>query len=111
MLHAYSTPPSRSRSQSHGAPAAVVLHTAARSPSSHADEKNTIEAPIEESLQARIERLGHDRPSTFTTRWSEISFAFSIIMSQFLTEYFVSGFTVILPILIRELDIPQESRV
>ncbi|KAF5507862.1 Drug resistance protein [Colletotrichum aenigma] len=32
-------------------------------------------------------------------------------MSQFLTEYFVSGFTVILPTLIRELDIPQAASV
>ncbi|KAL9107305.1 MAG: hypothetical protein Q9227_007757 [Pyrenula ochraceoflavens] len=32
-------------------------------------------------------------------------------MSQFMTEYFVSGFTVILPTLIRELDIPQASSV
>lgn len=32
-------------------------------------------------------------------------------MSQFLTEYFVSGFTVILPVLIRELNIPQASSV
>ena len=66
---------------------------------------------MEESLQARIERLGRERPLIFTTRWSEISFVFSIIMSQFLTEFYVSGFTVILPTLIRELDIPQASSV
>ncbi|UPL01102.1 hypothetical protein LCI18_012036 [Fusarium solani-melongenae] len=67
--------------------------------------------PVDESLQARIERLGRERPSIFTTRWSEIIFVFSISMSQFLTEYFVSGFTVILPTLIRELDIPQAASV
>ncbi|SCV48040.1 related to multidrug resistance protein [Fusarium fujikuroi] len=65
----------------------------------------------DESLQARIERLGRERPPIFTTRWSEIIFVFSISMSQFLTEYFVSGFTVILPTLIRELDIPQAASV
>lgn len=32
-------------------------------------------------------------------------------MSQFLTEFFVSGFVVILPTLIKELDIPQASSV
>ncbi|KAM0526066.1 hypothetical protein ACHAQF_004237 [Verticillium nonalfalfae] len=32
-------------------------------------------------------------------------------MSQFLTEYFVSGFTVILPTLITELNIPQAASV
>ncbi|KAJ9416475.1 major facilitator superfamily domain-containing protein [Fusarium oxysporum] len=66
---------------------------------------------VDESLQARIERLGRERPPIFTTRWSEIIFVFSISMSQFLTEYFVSGFTVILPTLIRELDIPQAASV
>ena len=66
---------------------------------------------VDESLQARIERLGRERPPIFTTRWSEIIFVFSISMSQFLTEYFVSGFAVILPTLITELDIPQAASV
>ncbi len=101
--------PSRSRSLS---TSASNVHAAAIStPSPHADEKNTFEAPTEDSLQLRIDRLGRERPPTFTTLWSEISFVFSITMSQFLTEYFVSGFTVILPTLIRELDIPQASSV
>ncbi|CRK22728.1 hypothetical protein BN1708_013481, partial [Verticillium longisporum] len=64
---------------------------------------------VDESLQARIERLGRERPPIFPTRWSEIIFVFSISMSQFLTEYFVSGFTVILPTLITELNIPQAA--
>lgn len=66
---------------------------------------------VDESLQVQIERLGRERPPIFTTRWSEIVFVFSISMSQFLTEYFVSGFTVILPTLIRELNIPQAASV
>ncbi|KAF5561983.1 multidrug resistance [Fusarium phyllophilum] len=66
---------------------------------------------VDESLQTRIERLGRERPPIFTTRWSEIIFIFSISMSQFLTEYFVSGFTVILPTRIKELDIPQAASV
>ncbi|KAM0795489.1 major facilitator superfamily domain-containing protein [Usnea florida] len=86
-------------------------HAADDTPSLQAGKKNTFEAPTEESSQARIERLGRERPSTFTTLWSEVFFIFSITMSQFLTEYFVSGFTVILPTLIRELDIPQASSV
>lgn len=36
---------------------------------------------------------------------------FSISMSQLLTDFFVSGFTVLLPTLIRELEIPQASSV
>lgn len=68
-------------------------------------------ASMEESLSARIERLGRERPSVFKTSWSEVIFVFSISMSQLLTDFFVSGFTVILPTLIRELDIPQASSV
>jgi MFS family permease len=66
---------------------------------------------INDSLQAQIERLGRERPPIFATNWSETIFVFSISMSQFLTEYFVSGFTVILPTLITELDIPQAASV
>ncbi|OQO13542.1 hypothetical protein B0A48_01771 [Cryoendolithus antarcticus] len=67
--------------------------------------------PTEESPIARIERLGHERPANFTTAWKEIIFVFSISMSQLLTDFFVSGFTVILPTLIRDLDIPQAASV
>lgn len=68
-------------------------------------------ASMEESLSARIERLGRERPSAFKTFWSEAIFVFSISMSQLLTDFFVSGFTVLLPTLIRELGIPQASSV
>ncbi|ERF73490.1 hypothetical protein EPUS_04113 [Endocarpon pusillum Z07020] len=65
----------------------------------------------DESLQARIERLGRERPKVFRSMWAEIAFVFSICNSQIITEFFVSGFTVILPTLIQELDIPQTSSV
>ncbi|KAF2489034.1 drug resistance protein [Lophium mytilinum] len=73
--------------------------------------KDSFEPHTEESLQDRIERLGREHPPTFITLWSEISFVFSISMSQFLTEFYVSGFPVILPTLIKELDIPPASSV
>jgi MFS family permease len=76
----------------------------------HHDEDEVIRI-TEESLEARIERLGRQRPDEFQTVWSEIAFVFSITMSQLLTEFFVSGFTVILPTLIEELHIPQASSV
>ncbi|KEF57201.1 uncharacterized protein A1O9_07391 [Exophiala aquamarina CBS 119918] len=74
-------------------------------------EKVATQPDVEESLEARIERLGRERPPAFKSLFHEIAFAFSIYMSQVLTEYFVSGFTVILPTLITELDIPQASSV
>lgn len=71
----------------------------------------SIDPVMEESMEARIARLGRERPPAFKTAFSEIMFCFSILMSQILTEFFVSGFTVIIPTLIVELDIPQTSSV
>ena len=78
---------------------------------SHMEQHRLSEPSVEECLDARIERLGRERPPTFPTLTSEIGFVFSISMSQFLTEFFVSGFAVILPTLIKELEIPQASSV
>ena len=46
---------------------------------------------MEETLEARIKRLGDERPQAFSSNWHEAAFVYSIIMSQFMTEYFVSG--------------------
>ena len=81
------------------------------SPSQHIVMEHTCAESMEEPMSARIERLGRERPAVFKTFWSEVIFVFSISMSQLLTDFFVSGFTVILPTLIRELDIPQASSV
>lgn len=40
---------------------------------------------IEESAEARVERLGRQRPEVFDSIWSEIGFVFSISMSQVLS--------------------------
>lgn len=75
-------------------------------------EKVATQPDVEgESLDDKIRRLGRERPPAFKTRWAELGFVFSVIMSQIVTEFFVSGFNVILPILIRELEIPQSSSV
>ena len=41
--------------------------------------------PAEESEEARLERLGRQRPEVFDSIWSEIGFVFSISMSQVLS--------------------------
>jgi MFS family permease len=69
------------------------------------------EPPSEESESARLDRLGRARPAVFKSTFTEICFVFSITMSQIITEFFVSGFTVILPTLIKDLDIPTASLV
>ncbi|KAI9776687.1 MAG: hypothetical protein M1839_009414 [Geoglossum umbratile] len=62
-----------------------------------------------QSFEAQIERLGRKRPEKFKSLMAEIGFVFSISMSQILTEYFVSGFNVILPTVVKELNIPAPS--
>lgn len=38
--------------------------------------------PEGESMQARIERLGRERPAKFKTVWTEIGFCFSLLASM-----------------------------
>lgn len=40
---------------------------------------------LDESTEARIERLGRERPSCFSSIWAESAFCFSVLMSQILT--------------------------
>lgn len=39
----------------------------------------------EESLDAKVKRLGRERPSIFGSSWHEIGFVFSVAMSQILS--------------------------
>ncbi|KAL4928805.1 major facilitator superfamily-domain-containing protein [Aspergillus undulatus] len=57
-----------------------------------------------------IEKLGRERPSTFPNRWIELCFCFSLLSSELLAEYFVSGFNNLLPHITTALDIPPESQ-
>ncbi|KAL3481076.1 major facilitator superfamily domain-containing protein [Aspergillus californicus] len=61
--------------------------------------------------EASLERLGKERPPSFSGVWSEVAFCFSIVMSQILAEYYISGSNVLLPTLIEELDFPAESAI
>jgi MFS family permease len=75
------------------------------------EKEQNIENDEEESLEARVERLGRERPAGFPTLCAELAFVFSVLMSQIMTEYFISGFNVIIPTLIDALNIPQASSV
>jgi MFS family permease len=87
----------------------TTVPTTVRSP--EPEKEPNIENNEEESLEARIERLGRERPAGFPTLWAELAFVFSVLMSQIMTEYFISGFNVIIPTLISTLNIPQASSV
>jgi hypothetical protein len=47
---------------------------------------------VEESVEARLERLGKQRPKVFDSLWAEIGFVFSISMSQVLSVISFSSF-------------------
>lgn len=58
-----------------------------------------------------IERLGRERPAHFKNLWMELAFCFSLFMCQILAEYCISGSNVLLPTLIKELDIPPSQSI
>lgn len=60
--------------------------------------------------KADIERLGRQRPSVFSTRASEVVFVSTIVASMMLSEYFISGFNVVLPSIAESLDLPESQR-
>ena len=66
-------------------------------------------ARLDESERQRLERIGRQRPPALKNALAEAGFVFSIVMSQILTEYFISGFTVLVPTVIKDLDIAPES--
>ena len=56
------------------------------SPQQQRQEKQPRDAlPVDESAEARLERLGRQRPEVFNSIWSEIGFVFSISMCQVLS--------------------------
>ncbi|CEJ61892.1 hypothetical protein PMG11_10408 [Penicillium brasilianum] len=58
-----------------------------------------------------LENLGKERPHSFSGLWPELAFCFSIVMSQILAEFYISGSSVLLPTLVEELDIPAASTI
>jgi hypothetical protein len=64
-------------------PVADVIETAAPQQQAVGPKED-----VEESPEARIERLGRQRPEKFKTIWAEIGFVFSIVMSQVMTVSF-----------------------
>ncbi|RSL46407.1 hypothetical protein CEP54_013874 [Fusarium duplospermum] len=57
-----------------------------------------------------VEILGRQRPPAFTSLWSELGFCFALLGSILMAEFFVSGFHIVLPPLVDELDIPRTSQ-
>ncbi|KAM0275920.1 hypothetical protein ACHAQH_007262 [Verticillium albo-atrum] len=56
------------------------------------------------------EALGRQRPAVFNNFWSELGFCFALLGSMMMSEFFISGFHIILPPLALQLDIPKASQ-
>lgn len=57
-----------------------------------------------------IERLGRIRPACFPTWYAEIGFVSVVVTSMMMSEYFISGFNVILPFVAESLQITDAAR-
>lgn len=57
-----------------------------------------------------IERLGRQRPDIFKTWFAELGFVLTILFCLTMSEYFISGFNIILPSVSISLDIPEQER-
>ncbi|KAJ0104021.1 hypothetical protein J7T55_009685 [Diaporthe amygdali] len=57
-----------------------------------------------------IEELGRKRPAVFKNVFMELGFCISILASNLVSEFLISGMSVLLPSLVRELHIPSESQ-
>ncbi|KAF2267567.1 MFS general substrate transporter [Lojkania enalia] len=67
------------------------------------------EAPGTKYTTSELERLGRERPGVFESIWVEFGFCFALLGSMFVSEYFVSGFNVLLPALSSALHIPSKA--
>ncbi|KAI0965838.1 major facilitator superfamily-domain-containing protein [Xylaria arbuscula] len=60
--------------------------------------------------KAKLERLARQRPSLFHNEYAEYGFVLSIILSMMMSEYFVSGFNIVLPEVTTALNISEAQR-
>ncbi|KAF4595372.1 drug resistance protein [Ophiocordyceps camponoti-floridani] len=57
-----------------------------------------------------LERLGRERPAFFANWLTEVLFVASVVMSIVMSEYFIAGFNIILPVVSDALTIPTRAR-
>ncbi|CAI6307792.1 unnamed protein product [Periconia digitata] len=59
---------------------------------------------------AEMDRMGRIRPEVFKSVWVEIGFVICILTSSIVAEFLISGFNVLLPVVIEELQIDPNKR-
>lgn len=73
------------------------------SPASEDDAPETL-------AKADIQRLGRQRPAALSTALVEAGFVATVVMSMMMSEYFISGFNIILPAVADDLHVPDSAR-
>ncbi|KAI1506288.1 membrane transporter [Biscogniauxia marginata] len=59
---------------------------------------------------ADVEKLGRRRPEIFRNGWVEVGFCVSVLGSMMLSEFLISGFNVLLPVLIEDTGIDPNQK-
>ncbi|KAI1383321.1 membrane transporter [Hypoxylon trugodes] len=65
-------------------------------------------SPLDSSIDT--EKLGRSRPDVFANGWMEIGFCVSVLGSMMMAEFLISGFSVLLPVLIEDTGIDPNQR-
>lgn len=77
-----------------------------------ASTASTYEASVssnELSEKVSLDRLARQRPEVFSTTFVEAFFVIAIVLSLMMSEYFTSGFNIILPSLGPSINLPLEA--
>lgn len=59
--------------------------------------RTTNDDGYERFSEAHLERLGRQRPAIFSSWLAEVGFVCTVVMSMMMSEFFISGFNIILP--------------
>ena len=65
----------------------------------------------ESTIKVNATMSGTGRPGVFTSTWAEAHFVFSICMCQVLTDYFISGFNVLVPVVVEKLHVAPPNTI
>ncbi|KAJ4286612.1 hypothetical protein N0V88_007976 [Collariella sp. IMI 366227] len=77
------------------------------SPSGSDDNGRT---EVREVDKLDLDRLGRQRPDAFKNTLVEVLFCAALLIAFFMSEFFISGFNIILPSVSRALEIPKGSQ-
>ncbi|KAL5351042.1 hypothetical protein ACLOAV_004616 [Pseudogymnoascus australis] len=60
--------------------------------------------------KAHLNRLGRQRPAVFSSWLTEVGFVFTVVMSMMMSEFFISGFNIILPPVSKSLHLDNSAQ-